>query len=236
MLVVHETHRISGRTEEEFEALFRDGWAPALGKDDDARLLWYLHQAHGTGPSYTVVTLTAVAGAAAWNDLCARVREGDLAPWATDVDALRQDHAAKVLAPVSWSPLQELALADVPAHPGEHDQALFMEDTAWPFQGKFADYLEKAGRQYAPALEAAEAAGRALLRLEAAFTPVWGTGRHREVVLWQRVMRPDFLPGLFGRDVPPEHRAPGTWMHDALEVRDRWESRLLRSTAWSPLA
>jgi hypothetical protein len=23
-------------------------------------------------------------------------------------------------------------------------------------------------------------------------------------------------------------------MHDALDVRDKWESRLLRTTAWSP--
>jgi hypothetical protein len=29
-------------------------------------------------------------------------------------------------------------------------------------------------------------------------------------------------------------KGPGTWMHDALEVRDDWESRLLRSTTWSP--
>jgi len=35
--------------------------------------------------------------------------------------------------------------------------------------------------------------------------------------------------------VPPEFRQPGSWMHDALEVRDDWESRLLRSARWSPL-
>jgi hypothetical protein len=29
-------------------------------------------------------------------------------------------------------------------------------------------------------------------------------------------------------------RAPGTWMHDALQLRDRWESKLLRTTTWSP--
>ena len=41
---------------------------------------------------------------------------------------------------------------------------------------------------------------------------------------------------LLSREVPAEHRGPGTWMHDALEVRDRWESRLLRVAPWSPLA
>jgi hypothetical protein len=30
-------------------------------------------------------------------------------------------------------------------------------------------------------------------------------------------------------------KGPGTWMHDALDVRDDWESRLLRSAPWSPL-
>jgi hypothetical protein len=24
------------------------------------------------------------------------------------------------------------------------------------------------------------------------------------------------------------------WMHDALDLRDRWESRLLRAARWSP--
>ena len=36
-------------------------------------------------------------------------------------------------------------------------------------------------------------------------------------------------------EVPAEYRAPGTWMHDALRVRDDWESRLLRTSGWSPL-
>jgi hypothetical protein len=40
---------------------------------------------------------------------------------------------------------------------------------------------------------------------------------------------------MLGHDLPPEASAPGTWLHDALEVRDQWESRLLRSAAWSPL-
>ena len=235
MLFVHETHRISGPAEQDFEALYREGWAPALAKDDGARLLWYLHHAHGTGPSYTVVTITGVADAAAWDALRTRVRDGDLSSWAADVDALREEHAAKVLTPVAWSPLQDLDLAAVPPD-ADHDQALFMEDTAWPYRGRLTDYLEKAGTQYVQTLEKAEAAGRSLLRLEAAFTAAWGTGRHREVVLWQRVVRPELLGGLFGHDVPPEHRAPGTWMHDALGVRDQWESRLLRSAPWSPLA
>ena len=44
------------------------------------------------------------------------------------------------------------------------------------------------------------------------------------------------MPGLMIMEVPEHLKAPGTWMHDALGLRDQWESRLLRSTRWSPLA
>jgi hypothetical protein len=52
--------------------------------------------------------------------------------------------------------------------------------------------------------------------------------------LWQKVVEPKGITPLVSTEVPAEYRAPGTWMHDALEVRDDWESKLLRTTAWSP--
>lgn len=239
MLVVHEVHTLAGAGEAEFEALYRDEWTAALAGgpagEGDARLLWYLHHAHGTGPSYTAVTITAVRDEVAWGALGDRVRHGDLRAWAARADALRADHRAKVLTPLPWSPLADVDLADVPVEPVEREQALYMEDTAWPHRGKLDEYVERAGTQYVATLAAAEAAGRSLLSLEAAFVSAWGTGRHREVVLWQRVVRPELLLGLLTRDVPEEHRREGTWMHDALAVRDRWESRLLRTATWSPL-
>jgi hypothetical protein len=42
--------------------------------------------------------------------------------------------------------------------------------------------------------------------------------------------------GLLTREIAPEMRAPGTWMHEALELRDQWESKLLRTAAWSPFS
>ena len=67
------------------------------------------------------------------------------------------------------------------------------------------------------------------------FRPAWGAGRWREVVLWQKVTQLKAITPLVTTEVPPEYRVPGTWMHDALDVRDDWESKLLRTTAWSPL-
>jgi primosomal protein N' len=60
VLFMHEVHKVRGRAEDEFEAAFRDGWMPTLGTGDEARLLWYANHAHGSGPAYTVVTVTAV--------------------------------------------------------------------------------------------------------------------------------------------------------------------------------
>ena len=237
MLFVHEVHTVAGPRADEFAACFRDGWAPTLAAGSEARLLWYLDQVHGTGPAYTVVTITALASASVWDDVADRIRRGDLRSWAAEVDALRHDSQAKVLEPLPWSPLQELDLATVPTTAeGAVDHVLFMEDTAWPYEGRFDDYVERAGTLYVETLRRAAEHGRNLLDLVAAFTPRFGTGRHREVVLWQRVSQPQLLLPLLTREVPPEHRAPGTWMHDALEVRDRWESRLLRVAEWSPLA
>lgn len=239
MLFVHETHQVAGREADRFDELFRDGWASTLARTTDARLLWFMHQAHGTGVAYTFVTVTAVASPAALDDLGARVRGGDLQHWAAEVDALRHESIAKVLQPAPFSPLVDVDLASVPATSATaHEDGslpLFMEDTAWPHRGRFDDYLEKAGTLYVDTLRKAAERGPSLLELVAAFIPRYGSGRHREIVLWQRVSRPDLLLPLLSREVPAAYQAPGTWMHDALDVRDQWESRMLRVAGWSPL-
>jgi hypothetical protein len=51
VLFVHEVHSVRGAEEGAFEEAFRDGWMRTLAGADDARLLWYCVQAHGTGPA-----------------------------------------------------------------------------------------------------------------------------------------------------------------------------------------
>jgi hypothetical protein len=239
MLFVHETHQVAGREADRFEELYRDGWASPLADTSDARLLWFMHQAHGTGLAYVFVTVTAVASEAALDDLAGRVRDGDLRAWQTEVDALRHVSDAKVLEPLPFSPLVEIDLASIASASNTASEdgglPLFMEDTAWPHRGRYDDYLEKASTIYVELLRKAAERGPSLLELVAAFSPRYGSGRHREIVLWQRVSRPDMLLPLLNREVPEAYRAPGTWMHDALEVRDQWESRMLRVAGWSPL-
>jgi hypothetical protein len=234
VLYIHETHSVLGRCEDEFEEAFRgdDGWMQRLAAGNEARLLWYLDHVHGTGPAYTVVTVTAVRDGAAWERLADRMARGDLRDWVGHLDRLRHDATAKLLRPLPWSDLQDVDLASVPVEPANRELVLFMEDTANPHEGMVHDYVEVAGRQYAPSLRRPNP----LLEMLAAFQPVYGTGRRREIVLWQRVADQKALLRLLTMAVPPAMKAPGTWMNDALEVRDQWTSRLLRTSAWSPLA
>jgi hypothetical protein len=233
MLLLHEVHTVAGRHEEAFEDAYRETWMPTLAKTDDTRLLYYLKLAHGTGRAYFHVTITGLRDGNAYEDLARRVQTGDLRSFAADVDRYRHEVKGKLMLPVDWSPMREIDLATVPTDGREHDNVLFMEDSAWPHEAKLDQYLEAARTHYAPSLE--NQTERSLLTLLGVFQAALGAPRRREVILWQRVDFPERLPGLFTRELPPHVKGPGTWMHDALEVRDDWESRLLRSATWSPL-
>ncbi len=233
-LYLHEVHRVVGRCEDAFEAAFRDagGWMQRLGEGDDARLLWYASQAHGTGPAYRVVTITAIADGSAWERLAWSVQHGDLAEWTRHTDTLRHDVTAKILLPVRWSPLGEMDLAAERALPADHEPTLFMEDTGWPHV-PLDDYVDFWERDYYPLLAHQPESSR-LLEIQACWVPALGTGRRPEAVLWQRIHSHERLVGLLSTEVPPERRAPGTYMDSALMYRDQWESRLLRTSSWSP--
>lgn len=233
MLYVHEVHEVIGRREDDFEAAFRDGWLPMLAKDDDARLLWFMHHVHGTGPAYTVVTVTAVRDGAAWERLIQRLQRGDLAQWQTDVDAMRHRTTASVMIPVPFSPLQEVDFATVPTTPQDREPVVYMEDTGWP-HASLIDYIDFWGKGYYEPMEARPKEGR-LLDIELVFQPAYGAGRRKEAVLWQRVLDNNLLLNLLTRDTPAELKQPGMFMHEALAYRDTWRSRLLRTARWSPL-
>ena len=58
MLLLHEVHRVAGASEDAFDEAYRDGLMPALAQSDGSRLLWFLRVAHGSGPAYTIITIT----------------------------------------------------------------------------------------------------------------------------------------------------------------------------------
>jgi hypothetical protein len=232
MLLLHETHEVRGRCEDEFEACVREQWMPRLAKGGDARLLYFLHHAHGTGVSYNAVTLTALRDGAAWERLVRSVDAGELREPAVQLDRLRHDVHGKILIALPWSPLREIDLASVPCDGRVHELSLFMEDTVWPYEDRLEDYVERSGSHYAREME--RRGESAILAIQSAWRTAYGSHQRREIVLWQKVVRPRALEPLVSREVPAEHKRPGSWMHDALALRDRWQSRLLRTAAWSP--
>lgn len=235
MILVHELHEVRGREEDAFEDAMRTRWLPALARDPDARLLYFLKHAHGSGASYRVVTITALRDAAAWGRTAERIDAGDLRDEARALDALRHDVTAKLLVPLPWSPLQTIDLAAVPSDaPPVHELSLFMEDTVWPDEDQLETYVERSGNHYLAEMRRNAERGGTLLTILAGFRTAFGAGKRREIVLWQKLTEPRGLAPLLSSEVPARYKEPGTWMHDALALRDRWESRLLRSVEWSP--
>jgi hypothetical protein len=236
MLFLHEVHRVVGAKEDEFEAAYRKGWMPTLASGDDARLLWYSNHAHGSGVSYQVVTVTAVRDGDAWERLARRIQNGDLQGWARETDELRHDVSGKLLLALPWSPMLDVELSTVPCDGAEHEPTMYMEDTMWPFEGRYLDYVEASGAFYAKTLrEERDPSNPPFLEIQAAWQPAFGSHVRREVTLMQRILDPDRLLALLTSDIPATLRAPGTWMHEALQLRDKWESKLLRTSTWSPL-
>jgi hypothetical protein len=235
MLFVHEVHQVDGRKEDEFEAAYRDGWMPLLAEDDDARLLWYANHAHGSGVSYQVVTITGVRDGAAWERLARRMQNGDLHDWVRETDTYRHDVTARIMLPVYWSRIQDVDFDTVPTDGSEHELSLFMEDTGWPYV-PIDDYIKMWDELYSqPITRHAEGTGTVSIDIQACFQNAFGTGLRREAMLWQRIPNPETVLHLLTHDLDPEMRKPGTYMYDSLEYRDQWESKLLRTSKWSPL-
>lgn len=230
VIFLREVHRVIGTAQADFEAHVRDGFAPLLRQSGLGGLLWYLDQAHGSGPSYTAVTITAVAGGSAYEELAHSVQSGPLCEWAHRADQLRHEVSASLLVPLTWSPVQTVDLETIPPPGRDAPAVLYMEDTVWPKPGRLNDYIAAAGEVYAPSMTS-----RGLLSLSAAFQPALGGGRVPEVVLMQRVDDTARLRSLLVEATSGEHRQPGSWMQRALQWRDRWQSRLLRTASWSPL-
>lgn len=231
MLFLHEVHEVRGALEEEFEAQYRDVYMPALAERGDARLLWYFSHAHGSGPAYHQVTITAVRDGAGYEDLTERVQQGDLQAWARQLDELRHGVTAKVLLNVPWSPMKELALEDVSTDGREHELSIYMEDTGWP-HAAVDDYVNFWHHGY---YEPMRQRGFTLLDIQAVFQSAFGSGRHKEAILLQKITNDEGLLHLLTHETLPELKQPGQFMYEALAFRDRWESKLLRTSAWSPL-
>ncbi len=229
MIFVHEVHEVAGGKMDEFGAAVRDVWRPLVEEERTARLLWFWELTHGTGASYQAVSITAVRDWAAWGDVVARsARDPRFADWQRLVWTLRREVTAKILLPTPWSPLVAVDL-DAPLPTRAVDvPALYLHDTGWPFTGKLDEYVAALGNVFAPQTTKAK-----MISVAACWTVAPGTGRHHEVVLLQKIDDWTQFSTLLARGEQGAQRHG--WMVEGLRYRDRWESKLLRCTGWSPL-
>jgi hypothetical protein len=232
VLFVHEVHKVVGKAAGRFEDAYRNGWMPTLAEGSDARLVWYFDLAHGSGLAYRTVTVTAVRDGAAWSRLAERLAAGDLKSWARDLDGLQHESVGRIMTPLDWSPSIG-SIEDIPTEPAEHEPTMYMEDTMWPFPGQVRNYIEAAGTIYQKALGAE--GSQVQMQIALALQTMPGAGRSPEVTLMQKLSSLPPLIRLLTSEVPPEVLEPGSWMHEALDLRDQWRSKLLRTAVWSPL-
>ncbi len=227
MIFLHEVHEVAGGRMGDFEESLRGTWKPLVEQGRDARLLWFWHHTHGTGPSYQAISITAVRDFAAWGKLVERLREGELAAWARDVTSLRREVTSKIMLPTKWSPLQEASLD--PAGESPKEPAMYLHDTGWPFPGKLDSYVAALGDVFHPQVKKSQ-----MISVEACWTTAPGAGKHHEVLLLQKIHDWSRFSDLLTKGEKPS--TPGEWMREGLKHRDRWESKLLRTASWSPLA
>ena len=231
---MHETHKVAGRHASAFEALFRDEWMGALARSDDVRLVWYLNHAMGSGPAYQVVTITAVADGEAWEALSQRMLTGDLSELNSRLDQYRYQVDGKLIVPVYWSALQELELGEVPIDGREHELSMYMQDTGWP-DAPLDDYIELWDRDYWQFMRQIPP-DKKLLDIQACFQVAHGSGTRPEAILMQKIMNFSTLGNLLTSVEEYDPTTwPGSYMAKGLELRDQWESKLLRTSSWSPL-
>jgi hypothetical protein len=234
MLFMHETHKVIGRHASAFEEMYRNEWMGALAQSGDARLVWYLNHAMGSGPAYQVVTITALSDAVAWEALAQRMLLGDLSDLAARLDASRYEVTGKLVTPVYWSALQELDLTEIPTDGRAHDLSVYMEDTGWP-DAPLDDYIELWDHDYWHFMRQIPPEKK-LLDIQACFQVAHGSGVRPEAILMQKIMNFSTLGNLLTSvEVHDPTTWPGSYMAKGLELRDQWESKLLRTSSWSPL-
>ncbi len=234
MLFMHETHQVMGRHASAFEDLYRDEWMTGVARAGGARLAWYLNHAMGSGPAYQVVTVTAVSDGAAWESLARRMINGDLSSTVARLDSYRYQVEGKLLTPVPWSALQEVDLEQLPVDGRRHELSLYMQDTGWPDK-PLDDYITLWDEDYWRFMRDIPKE-RQLLDIVACFQVAHGSGIRPEAILMQKIMNFATLGHLLTR--VEEHDPstwPGSYMAKGLGIRDQWESKLLRTSSWSPL-
>jgi hypothetical protein len=225
VIIALDIHQVIGRRELDFEDSYRDNYLGAVADDQHARLLWFGWLPHGAGQGYEAITVTGFDDIEAWDRLVERTRYGDLADWASEIDAMRYHSEGTLHVTAPWSPLDSLKLADVPVEIGDREPTTLRLDTFVPTGGAAADEKLRA---------AFGESDSSLIALEGCWRDAFGDLGRGDISLLYRVRDEARLREALDEQQPGA-RWPGSLVAatglDDLPSR----TRLVRTARWSPL-
>jgi hypothetical protein len=180
-----------------------------------------------------LITMTAVADAAALGRFSSRLREGDLGPVDDAVSAHRDGVTRRILAPLIFDPL-DVDLAAIAAHPHdtEDETRIYIHDFVAPRRGMQRTYEVAMRDVFLKMLDMPGLENRSWAGLET----VAGGGPAPESIMITRIGNAASGIRTMTTVLGAEHVVPGSWLFDALALRDTWVSRLVRSVPWSPIS
>jgi hypothetical protein len=207
----------------------REEWLGALASSDDTRLAWFALPTGGAINSNDAVTMIALRDGQALERYGDRLRSGDLAAPAGELAQLRTRVQTRLLKPLDYDP-SKLDFDSIPVEPVSHPPVVYMHDFVPPVIGQNRAYGDMMRARYM-ALSEKELSG---VVLRYSWETVAGGGPAPEMFNLSEVLDVDALLTLLTVEIPAEYKQMGTWMWEGLAVRDRWTTRLLRCSEWSP--
>ncbi len=219
MLLIQDVHVVIGREELPLDDMYRREFAPRVAEDPGTRLVAFFWAPHGAGEGYEAVTLTALDGVDALERHQERLATGDLAESWSALEGKQRHTDSSLHVLEDWSPLAARDLSSFAT--GEEPTAIFRLDT-FSVPGELDTTLASLRDQ------CVAIASDATVAPVACWSPFLGELDRPVVSVLGRVGSDDALRRAFSE--------PGAEWSGVLEAPGaRRITRLLRSTAWSPI-
>ncbi len=230
MLALHQIHRVRPGRDASFESLVRDRWLPAVATIDGCRFAWYATATPIARHSDEVATITIMRDGTALDGFLTEVRGGRLTSLAKEIRDHRSGSETRMMLPIDYDPWTRSGV-EVPDTAQDGPVVAYMHDFVPPEIGQMRGYASMMRDRYM-ALTEKDLSG---VVLRTSWQTVPGGGPLPEMFNLSEIRDVGMLNALLVHEIPREQKAMGSWMWEALAVRDRWTTRLLRCASWSPV-
>jgi len=225
VFVLHQVHKLGAHSPDDFEGLWRDQMMGAFVQHSGIRLLWYAKLTDPALRGEEAITMIGLRDVDSLARFCAASEMEDLASQFAEVQSCRSAVETRLLKPLRHNNLQPDFDA-IPTNVEQHETFNYMHDFVPPRIGQRRAYEDAMVRIYGG--ESFTSAVALWAGMETVAGPI------PEEINISRIQSPEVLLSVLTNDAPRESRRPGTWLYDALALRDRWTTRLVRCTNWSP--